>query len=222
MRINPQKSKSPNFTTTCATNHTTALATASSIGIRTWHQTPFTSSPRPLTLSSVFWLSSLTLLPAPSTSTKRVPNFSSLPRTTIPLMTSKVSLAHLPQITRPLFLTFISCASTAVTTFPPIATSSSIPTHKVKVSLKCHKASPQPISIGISQAMRLLRKTSNLVLLSLSLWNLPPATPAALPLTAPCPTQYAPSASEALHHYFSRPRCLPFLLLPLQQMPETL
>ena len=54
------------------------------------------------------------------------------------------------------------------------------------------------------------------------LWNLPPATPAALPLTAPCPTQYAPSASEALHHYFSRPRCLPFWLLPLQQMPETL
>ena len=49
-----------------------------------------------------------------------------------------------------------------------------------------------------------------------------PATPAALPLTAPCPTQYAPSASEALHHYFSRPRCLPFWLLPLQQMPETL
>ena len=85
-----------------------------------------------------------------------------LARTTIPLMTSKVSLAHLPQITRPLFLIFISCASTAVTTFPPIATSSNIPTHKVTLSLQCHKASPLPISIGISQAMRLLRKTSNL------------------------------------------------------------
>ena len=33
--------------------------------------------------------------------------------------------------------------------------------------------------------------------------------------------QYAPSASEALPHYFSRPRCLPSLLLPLQLMPET-
>ena len=146
---------------------------------------------------------------------KRVPNFSSLPRTTTPLMTSKVNSAHLPQITRPLFLIFISCASTAVTTCPPIATSSSIPTHKVTLSLQCHKASPLPISIGISQAMRLFRQTSNLGLLSLLLWNLPPATPAALPLTAPCPTQYTPSASEALHHYFSRPRCLPFWLLPL-------
>ena len=37
MRINPQKSKSLDFTTTCATTHTTAQATASCIGIRPWH-----------------------------------------------------------------------------------------------------------------------------------------------------------------------------------------
>ena len=38
MRINPQKFKSLAFTTTCATTHTTAQATASSIGIRPWQQ----------------------------------------------------------------------------------------------------------------------------------------------------------------------------------------
>ena len=69
--------------------------------------------------------------------------------------------------------------------------------------------------------MRLFRQTSNLGLLSLSLWNSPPATPAVLLLTAPCLIQYAPSASVARHHYFSLPRCLPFWLLPLQRMPET-
>ena len=192
MRINPQKSKSPDFTTTCATTRTTALATALSIGIRTWHKTLSTSSPRPLTLSSVFWLSSPTLPHAPSASTKKVPSFSSSPLTMIPLMTSKVSLAHLPQITRPLFLISISCASTAVISFPPIVTSSSTPTHKGTSLPQCHKVSPPPISIGISQTMKILRQTSNLGLLSLLLWTLPPAIPSASPPTAPCPTQYAP------------------------------
>ena len=69
--------------------------------------------------------------------------------------------------------------------------------------------------------MRLFKQTSNLGLLSLLLWNSPQATPAALPLTAPCPTQYVPSASEERHHYFSLPRCPPFWRLPLQRMPET-
>ena len=130
MRINPQKSKSSDFTMTCATTRITALATAFSIGIRTWHRTPSTSSSRPLTLSSVFWLSSPTSPHAPSVSTKKVPNFSSSPLTMIPLMTSKVNWAHLPQITRSPSLISISCASTAVISFPPIVTSSSTPTHK--------------------------------------------------------------------------------------------
>ena len=210
MRINPQKSKSPDFTMTCATTRITALATAFSIGIRTWHRTPSTSSPRPLTLSSVFWLSSPTSPHAPSVSTKKVPNFSSSPLTMIPSMTWKVNWAHLPQITRPPSLISISCASTAVISFPQTVTSSSTPTHKGTSLPQCHRESPPPISISTSQTTKISRQTSNLGLLSLLLWTLPPAIPAASPPTAQCPTQYAPLASAALHHYFSRPKCLVF------------
>ena len=139
-------------------------------------------------------------------------------------MTSKVSLAHLPPNYPPtLFDFYLVCIYRRLLPSHQLRQVPSIPNSQGNTAT--------PVLQGVSTADIHRYITGNEALkedlqsrASISLIvNLPPATPAALPLTAPCPTQYAPSASEALHHYFlSAKMSYLFWLLPLQQMPENL